>query len=149
MYCRYITKVKSNLSSVAVGPSSERNMSVLILKLGVSEAKVPPTVAYLEGDMRLCRPHHSELPKIFLTRHIVKNGISNLYILIKSTLKIQEMTFQRPKFQTFSGGLSPDPYNCVVTTTSPSLNSWLRYCPPTIYFSICICMNTAYAAHYV
>ena len=43
-------------------------------------------------------------------RDTVKNGISNLYILHKSALKMQEMPFQRPKFQTFSGGpMPPDP----------------------------------------
>ena len=41
----------------------------------------------------------SKSPKNVLTRHTVKNGISNLYILLKSTLKMQEMPFQRPKFQ--------------------------------------------------
>ena len=34
-----------------------------------------------------------------MTRNAVKNGISNLSILLKSALKIQEMPFQRPKFQ--------------------------------------------------
>ena len=37
--------------------------------------------------------------KYFLTRYTAKNGISNLYILLKSVLKMQEMPFQRPKFQ--------------------------------------------------
>ena len=37
--------------------------------------------------------------KHFLTRYTVRNGISNLYILLKSALKVQEMPFQRPKFQ--------------------------------------------------
>ena len=65
----------------------------------------------------------------FLTRHTVKNGISNLYILLKSALKMQEMPFQRPKIQTIFGGHAPGPpYNCVITMASPSLNSWLRYC---------------------
>ena len=52
------------------------------------------------------------------------------YILLKSALKMQEMPFQRPKFQTnFRGGDAPGPpYNCVVTMTSPSLKSWLRHC---------------------
>ena len=31
-----------------------------------------------------------------------QNGISNLYILFKSALKMQEMPFQRPKFQNIS-----------------------------------------------
>ena len=58
--------------------------------------------------------------KHFLTRYTVKNGISNLYILLKSTLKMQEMPFQRPKFQKRFGGHAPDPpYNCVVTMASP------------------------------
>ena len=44
-----------------------------------------------------------------------QNGISNQYILCKSALKMQEMPFQRPKFQKISGGhaLGP-PYNRVV-----------------------------------
>ena len=86
-----------------------------------------------------------------LTRYTVKNGISNLYILLRSALKIQEMPFQRPKFQngfqTYifcsevpskcrkcrfrdpfpGGGLPRPPYNCVVTMVSPSLKSWLRH----------------------
>ena len=37
-------------------------------------------------------------------RYTVKNGISNLYILLKSALKMQEMPFQRPKFQNIFGG---------------------------------------------
>ena len=53
----------------------------------------------------------SERQNIFLMRRTVKNGISNLYIyiLLKSALKMQEMPFQRPKFQNFSGGLAPGP----------------------------------------
>ena len=39
-----------------------------------------------------------------------------IYILLKSALKMQEMPFQRPKFQNISGGHTPGPpYNCVVT----------------------------------
>ena len=47
----------------------------------------------------------SERQNIFLMRRTVKNGISNLYIyiLLKSALKMQEMPFQRPKFQNISG----------------------------------------------
>ena len=41
-----------------------------------------------------------------------------LYILFKSALKMQEMPFQRPKFQKFSGS----PYNCVVTMAPPHWN---------------------------
>ena len=47
--------------------------------------------------------------KHFLTRHIVKNWISNLYILLKSALKMQEMPFQRPKFQKISGEAATGP----------------------------------------
>ena len=36
-----------------------------------------------------------------------QNGISNLYILLKNALKMQEMPFQRPKFQIISGGKCP------------------------------------------
>ena len=43
----------------------------------------------------------------FLTRYTVKNGISNLYILLKSALKMQEMPFQRPKFQKHFRGAMP------------------------------------------
>ena len=57
-----------------------------------------------------------------------QNGISNLYILLKSALKMQELPFQRPKFQNISGVAFPrTPYNCVVTMASPSLKSWLRH----------------------
>ena len=38
-----------------------------------------------------------------------QNGISNLYILLKSALKMQEMPFQRPKFQNIFGGACPRP----------------------------------------
>ena len=42
---------------------------------------------------------------------------------------MQEMPFQRPKFQNISGGTCPrTPCNCVVTMASPSLKSWLRHC---------------------
>ena len=47
--------------------------------------------------------------KHFLTGYTAKNGISNLYILLKSVLKMQEMPFQRPKFQKISGGMPLDP----------------------------------------
>ena len=51
--------------------------------------------------------------KHFLTRYTVRNGISNLYILLK---------------RNFFGGNAPGtPYNCVVTMASPSLKSWLRH----------------------
>ena len=59
------------------------------------------------GAMRRCPPPPSESPNNFLTRYTVKNGISNLYILLKSTLKMQEMPFQRPKFQKIFGGACP------------------------------------------
>ena len=77
------------------------------------------TVAYLGGGS--CG--HA------LTRYTVKNGISNLYILLKSALKMQEMPFQRPKFQNISRGhATGPPYNCVVTMASPSIKSWRRHC---------------------
>ena len=46
--------------------------------------------------MRPCPPPR-KVRKHFLTRYTVKNGISNLYISLKSALKMQEMPFQRPK----------------------------------------------------
>ena len=76
-----------------------------------------------------CPPPPWKGRKHFLTRYTVKNGISNLYILLKSALKMQEMPFQRPKFETISRGSCPrTPYNCVVTRASHSLKSWLRHC---------------------
>ena len=71
-------------------------------------------------------PPPRKVRKHFLTRYTVKNGISNLYILLKSVLKMQEMPFQRSKFQKIFGGAWP-PYNCVITMASPSLKSWLRH----------------------
>ena len=52
-------------------------------------------------------PPPRKVRKHFLTRYTVKNGISNLYILLKSVLEMQEMPFQRPKFQTISEGACP------------------------------------------
>ena len=45
------------------------------------------------------RPPPRKVRKHFLTRYTVKNGISNLYILLNRALKMQEMPFQSPKFQ--------------------------------------------------
>ena len=55
------------------------------------------------GMRRWSPPGRSE--KV-LTRYTVKNGISNLYILLRSALKMQEMPFQRP---ISGGGLAPAP----------------------------------------
>ena len=52
------------------------------------------TLAY---SLRAAMP--SPLPRNVRNRYTVKNGISNLYILLKSALKMQEMPFQRPTFQ--------------------------------------------------
>ena len=83
----------------------------------------------IQGGMRPCPPPPWKGRKHFLTRYTDKNGISNLYILLKSALKMQEMPFQRPKFQNISRGHVPGPpYNCVVTMPSHSLKSWLRHC---------------------
>ena len=82
-------------------------------------------------------PPRRKVRKHFWARYTVKNGISNLYILLKSALKMQEMPFQRPKFQKLFGGPCPGPpYNCVVTMASPSLKSWLRHwaCTPINLF---------------
>ena len=89
-----------------------------------------PSVAYLGGACGHGPPRNV---RKFFWRDIVKNGISNLYILFKCALKMQEMPFQRPKIQNISGGACPrTPYNCVATMASPSLKSWLRYCFPSI-----------------
>ena len=49
-----------------------------------------------------------------------QNGISNLYILLKSALKMQEMPFQRPKFQNiFGGGHAPAPPRFVLSIWPP------------------------------
>ena len=58
-----------------------------------------------EGVRRTTSPPQAE--KHFLTRYTVKNWISNLYTLLKSALKMQEMPFQRPKFQKISEGACP------------------------------------------
>ena len=107
------------------------------------------------GGMRPCPAPPRKVRKHLLTRYTVRNGISNLYILLKSALKMQEMPFQRykfqngisnlyillksalkmqempfqtPKFQKSSGRHAPGPtYNCVVTMASRSLKSWLRH----------------------
>ena len=42
-------------------------------------------------------PPPGKSENIFLTRYTVKNWISNVYILLKSALKMQEIPFQRPK----------------------------------------------------
>ena len=42
---------------------------------------------------------HSKCRKCRFRDPKFQNGISNLYILLKSALKMQEMPFQRPKFQ--------------------------------------------------
>ena len=47
-----------------------------------------------------CRKYRFRDPKF-------QNGISNPYILLKSALKMQEMPFQRPKFQKIYGGACP------------------------------------------
>ena len=64
-----------------------------------------PFLPLLTMAMRPCPPR--KVRKHFLTRYTVKNWISNLYILLKSALKMQEMPFQRPKFQTISGEACP------------------------------------------
>ena len=46
-------------------------------------------------------------PRSIRNRYTVKNGISNLYILLTSVLKMQEMPFQTPKFQKIFGGPCP------------------------------------------
>ena len=48
-----------------------------------------------------------------------QNGISNLYILLKSAPKMQEMPFQRPKFQKIYGGHAPDPPRIVSSLWPP------------------------------
>ena len=82
------------------------------------------------NQQRAMPPPPRKVRKHFLTRYTVKNWISNLYILLISALKMQEMPFQRPKFQKNFRGEGHDPrppYNCVVTMASPSLKSWLRH----------------------
>ena len=48
-----------------------------------------------------------------------QNGISNLYILLRSALKMQEMPFQRPKFENISGGHAPGPTTIVLSLWPP------------------------------
>ena len=65
--------------------------------LNCKEITLSHAVAYLGGACGHAPPR--KVRKHFLTRYTVKNWISNLYILLKSALKMQEMPFQRPKFQ--------------------------------------------------
>ena len=58
-----------------------------------------------------CPPPPPPSPRNVRNRYTVKNGISNLYILLKSALKMQEMPFQRPKCQKISGEACPGPLN--------------------------------------
>ena len=44
---------------------------------------------------------------IFWQDTLLKRWISNLYILLKSAIKMQETSFQRPKFQNIFGGACP------------------------------------------
>ena len=62
-------------------------------------------VAYLGGHAAM--PPPPPAPRNVRNRYTVKNGISNLYIFLKSALKMQEMPFQRPKFQNISEGTCP------------------------------------------
>ena len=54
-------------------------------------------------------PHKSALKmqEMLFQRPKFQSGISNLYILLKCALKMQEMPVQRPKFQNISGGACP------------------------------------------
>ena len=62
-------------------------------------SKVTDSVAYLgEGACGHTPLGTSE------NRYTVKNGISNLYILLNSALKTKEMPFQRPNFKKFPWG---------------------------------------------
>ena len=87
----------------------------------VKKACTARTVAYLGGGPCGHGPPPRKVRKHYLTRY-------NLYILLKSTLKMQEMPFQRPKFQ------KGDPLKIVA---SPSLKSWLRHCARMFIFFKC------------
>ena len=65
------------------------------------------TSSVFSGGMRPCPP--TARPRNIRNRYTVKNGISNLYILLKSALKMQKMPFRRPKFKKISGGHTPAP----------------------------------------
>ena len=55
-----------------------------------------------------CLKVHSKCRKCRFRDPKFQNGISKLYILLKSALKMQEMPFQRPKFQKkIFGGACP------------------------------------------
>ena len=54
-------------------------------------------------------PPPRKVRKHFLTRYTVKNVISNLYILLKSALKMQEIFFRDPNFKKFPGEHAPGP----------------------------------------
>ena len=66
------------------------------------------SVAYLGGAMRPCPPPR-KVRKHFLTRYTVKNGISNLYILLKLKVpsKCRKCRFRDPNFKKIFGGACP------------------------------------------
>ena len=101
----YVLEGKSS-----VGPSSETNRGLV---LGESSS------VFRGGGMRPCPPRNVR------NRYTVKNGISNLYILLKNALKMQGMPFQRPKFQKFPGEHAPGPHR-IVSSLSPPPQRGLR-----------------------
>ena len=61
------------------------------------ETSPPSSSVFRMWAMRPFPPPLRRTQKHFLTRYTVKNEISNLYILLESALKMQEMPFQTPK----------------------------------------------------
>ena len=55
----------------------------------------PPRITIVGAHAKQTMDHAAprKVRKHFLTRYTVKNGISNLYILLKSALKMQEIPF--------------------------------------------------------
>ena len=92
---------------MAVETSKERNSHSKLTIEKLNDRKIILSVAYLGGGGACDHETPHPPPNVrnfFLTRYTVKNAISNLYILLKSAFKMQEMTFQRHKFQNIYGG---------------------------------------------
>ena len=78
-----------------------RSYSIYVIKemvrIGILQLLTPhpPRITIVGAHAKQTMDHAAprKVRKHFLTRYTVKNGISNLYILLKSALKMQEIPF--------------------------------------------------------
>ena len=78
-------------------------------------------VTYLGRHVAMALPW--KVRKHFLTRYTVKNGISNLYILLKSVLKCRKWRFRDPNLKIIPEGMPPDPPT-IVSLRTPWNHEW-------------------------